>query len=101
MSERKHTPGPWAARFIYRMIRAARDTQGLLMATPPENDWPDACLMAASPDLLVACEAAARAFGHLAERARRGDWSHSATEFELYERSMLSVIAKIKAEPTP
>jgi hypothetical protein len=27
-----HTPGPWATRFVYRMIRAARETKGLLVA---------------------------------------------------------------------
>jgi len=45
------TPGPWQTRFLYRMIRAARETPGLLMGSPPENDWADARLMAQSPDM--------------------------------------------------
>jgi hypothetical protein len=49
-----HTPGPWATRFVYRMIRAARETKGLLVAADPANDWGDARLMAASPDMLHA-----------------------------------------------
>lgn len=52
MSE--HTPGPWQPRFIYRMIRAARKDPNLLIAADPANDWADARLMAAAPDLLEA-----------------------------------------------
>jgi hypothetical protein len=49
------TPGPWATRFLFRMIRRVRESPGdLRIASPPENDWGDACLMAASPDLLAA-----------------------------------------------
>lgn len=50
----EHTPGPWQPRFLYRMIKAARETPGLLIATDPANDWADACLMAAAPDMLHA-----------------------------------------------
>lgn len=57
MSEASHTPGPWQARFIYRMIQQARKfPKGLLVAAPPENDWADARLMAASPDMLAELE---------------------------------------------
>lgn len=53
------TPGPWATRFIYRMIRRVRESPGdLLIASDPANDWGDAELMAASPNLLAACESA-------------------------------------------
>lgn len=50
------TPSPWQARFIYRMIRAAREHPGLPMESDPENDWDDATLMAAAPLLLAACQ---------------------------------------------
>lgn len=47
------TPGPWQTRFIYRMIKAARATAGLSMHPYLCNDWDDACLMAAAPDMLA------------------------------------------------
>jgi hypothetical protein len=51
MAER--TPGPWQSRFLFRMIRRVRESPGdLLIVSPPENDWGEACLMAAAPDLL-------------------------------------------------
>lgn len=52
MSEAKRTPGPWVTRFIYRMIRRAREFPGdLFFQGDAENDWGDAMLMAAAPDL--------------------------------------------------
>jgi hypothetical protein len=57
MSETRRTPGPWQARFIYRMIRRVRESPGdLLIASDPEDDRGDACLMAAAPGLLEALE---------------------------------------------
>jgi hypothetical protein len=38
------------------MIRAARKDPGLLIGADEANDWADASLMAAAPDLYAACE---------------------------------------------
>jgi hypothetical protein len=57
----KHTPGPWV---VYddsndgktnRMEIAARGkTVARIYHSVPEEDWPNACLIAAAPDLLEA-----------------------------------------------
>jgi hypothetical protein len=38
---REATEGPWQARFLYRLFRAARKDRGLLMGAE-EKDWQDA-----------------------------------------------------------
>lgn len=48
------TPGPWATRFIYRTIKAARKDKSLLFVSKPGSDWADAAIMAAAPEMLAA-----------------------------------------------
>lgn len=47
----KATPGPWQARFMYRLFRSVREhaaTLKLWVGGAPEQDWPDADFCAAA-----------------------------------------------------
>lgn len=76
----KMTPGPWAARMLYRERRVARkyaEAEGLLYNVGPENDWADSegieALHNLAPGLLRRWQ----------ERAKKAeDWKESAMTVE-------------------
>lgn len=80
----RHTPGPWQARFLYRLIRAGRESPGLLVESPPENDWADATLMAASPRLLAGLKRDAERFRGFAGHCRDCGWDSLGEEFDRF-----------------
>ena len=50
------TPGPWQARFIYRVFQSARRVPDNLFGTHPEQDWPDSNFIAnARADIPALC----------------------------------------------
>ncbi|WP_336802398.1 hypothetical protein [Kaistia sp. MMO-174] len=103
MAEHKHTPGPWVWRGKsgslhqvgeepYRFGKTVlAPTYGYEAGAETEVSDPDACLIAAAPDLLKACQAVADVCADDSERRMASD---GYTALEL----VLAAIAKATGE---
>lgn len=106
MSDTKHTPGPWKVDEVgpLGVIQDDEDGRGICDIHAPSEDFMEeykanARLIAVSPELLEAAEAAFRTLSEFADPdAVNVDWGYIAENSQAQAENLKAVIAKVKGE---